>query len=340
MTPIARSPHPRPLRTRRGAQLAAVVAVLAVLFAACGSDGDSASSDTTPTTAAVAGPWPVTIEHTYGVTTIEEKPERIVAIDLQWTDVLLALGTTPVGFSVDATNNSTYPWQGDQLADATIIAMSGTELPYEEIAALDPDLIVGTYLVPDQNAYDLLSQIAPTIPLLGDKGVDSWQDITEVAGEVLGETEAAAELTRTVEQDITEVADAHPGLEGKTFAMVNYIPGDSMWIISDPNDGSVELFTDLGMTIAPQIVDAGKGAEGRVNVSLENTAILDADLIVIFTNDAGVDAIPGFAALPAAQSGAVAELAYAEVVGLNTPTPLSVPYSLDFIEPALAAAAG
>ena len=37
--------------------------------------------------------------------------------------------------------------------------------------------------------------------------------------------------------------------------------------------------------------------------------------------------------------GAVADLDYVEVLGLNTPSPLSLPYSLERIRPALEAAA-
>jgi iron complex transport system substrate-binding protein len=47
----------------------------------------------------------------------------------------------------------------------------------------------------------------------------------------------------------------------------------------------------------------------------------------------------GYDQLPAVRSGAVAVLDYAAVVGLNTPSPLSVPYSLERIRPALEAAA-
>jgi iron complex transport system substrate-binding protein len=43
--------------------------------------------------------------------------------------------------------------------------------------------------------------------------------------------------------------------------------------------------------------------------------------------------------LPAVVDGAVAEVEYAPVVGLNTPSPLSIPYSLETVRPALEAAA-
>jgi iron complex transport system substrate-binding protein len=57
------------------------------------------------------------------------------------------------------------------------------------------------------------------------------------------------------------------------------------------------------------------------------------------TNGAEPAEIPGYDARPAVQDGAVAVLDLAAVTGLNTPTPLSIPYSLERIRPALEAAA-
>jgi iron complex transport system substrate-binding protein len=59
----------------------------------------------------------------------------------------------------------------------------------------------------------------------------------------------------------------------------------------------------------------------------------------MFTNGADASAIAGYERLPAVRSGAVAVLGLAAVAGLNTPTLLSIPYSLERIRPALDAAA-
>jgi iron complex transport system substrate-binding protein len=93
------------------------------------------------------------------------------------------------------------------------------------------------------------------------------------------------------------------------------------------------------MTIDPDILEMEGAEMGRVALSLENIGALDADLLMILTNGADTSEIPGYDALPAVQRGSVAVLGLAEVSGLNTPTPLSIPYSLDFIRPALEATA-
>jgi iron complex transport system substrate-binding protein len=320
----------------RRAALAATL-VLAVVLAACGgSDGDGAAS--AGSASAGSGSDTVTVEHMYGSTEVPVGVERIVSLDTQWTDVLAALDRPPVGHLADQYAPDGYPWRGDALADATLIEASDA-LPYEAVAALDPDLIVVTYLATSRGDYEKLSAIAPTIPLLGDREVDTWQDLARTAGRVLGAEDAAEALVEDVASKVAAVAADLPGLGGKTFALANYVPGDAIYVVADPTDGSNVLFEELGLGISPTILAAGGDGSGRVKLSLEQTGMLDGDVLVLLTNGAKADDIPGYAALPAVRSGAVAVLDYADVVGLNTPTPLSVPYSLERIRPALAAAA-
>lgn len=71
--------------------------LLAAVLAACGGDGagDTASSATgaaPPSASASEASYPVTIEHARGQTTVEERPQRIVSLNVQWTDTVLAMG--------------------------------------------------------------------------------------------------------------------------------------------------------------------------------------------------------------------------------------------------------
>lgn len=346
-----------PHRRRLGAL--AITAVLAL--AACGSDSDDADSGATtpeadtPTTDVDANPtteppstepiatepsaptFPSSITHSLGETTLEAAPERIATLDVQWTDVLMALGAPVVIASDDLMTGSPFPWQ--DMEGVELITPSTGAIPFEAIAAAQPDLIAASWVAADQSTYDQLSQIAPTIPLLGGSTVDAWEDMAIAAGELLGLQDEAADLIAESEEFVTGIAEELPGLQGKTYVLANYVPGDAIYVVADPDDGASRLFAQLGMSIDPDIVELDDADFGRVSLSLENIGDLDADLLMILTNGADVADIPGFDALPAVQSGAFAVLEYHEVVGLNTPTPLSIPYSLDFIRPALEAAA-
>ncbi|MHB1139023.1 MAG: ABC transporter substrate-binding protein [Microthrixaceae bacterium] len=322
--------------------LALLSAALLLFVAACGSDGSGGDADADEPAGSGSGSTaefePVTIDHVYGSTEVEALPERIVSLDTQWTDALLALDETPVGYLADYSIPEGFPWRDDLLADST--EMTATDaLPYEQIAALEPDLIVVTYFAEREADYEKLSAIAPTVATLSDNQVDTWQDITLAAGEILGQEGQAQEVIDEVDGQVAEVAAELPGLEGKTFALVNYVKGDAFYVVSDPEDGAVVLFTQLGMEISPEIIEAGDGASGRATISLERTDLLDADLLLLLTNGEDPSGIPGYDTLPAVTSGAVALLDYGTAVGINTPTPLSIPWALEELRPQLEAAA-
>ena len=336
----------------------AVVATCVVLTTACGGDDDGADArhphaTATPTPTATASDgssapsaapdaaavaYPVTIEHAYGSTTIDARPRRIATLGLQWADVLLALGEHPLAYAADplAGPDGIYPWQQGQLDGATALAVtSADDLPYEQLAALDPDLILVTFLAEDQTVYDRLSGIAPTIGLLGARQVDRWQDMIEVAGRVLDEPAEAAQVVADVDATMAAAAASYPGLRDKTFALANYVPGDSIYVVADEDDGSNVFFQELGMRLDPDVLAAADGVSGRANISFEQVGLLDGDLLVIFSNGAAPSTLVGYDQLGAVTAGASAELDYAAVVGLNTPTPLSVPYSLEIVRPQL-----
>ena len=350
----AQRPHPTgpPMPTtrdrshrRNGALLALAALLLAALLAGCGgsdagADGGSGSSaDGSGASDDSDDGGTVTIEHRYGTTEVPVDPERIVSLDLQWTDVL-GRARRAAGRLPRRPERAGRASRGAATCSRAPPPSTATDtLPYEQIAALKPDLIVVAYFAQEQADYDKLSAIAPTVATLSDAQVDTWQDITTAAGKILGEEDDAAELVASVDGDVAAVAEELPGLEGKTFTLVNYVPGDQFYVVSDPEDGAVVLFDQLGMEIAPAIVEAGEGGPGRVELSLENTELLDADLILVLTNGAEADTIPGWEDLEAVKDDAVAVLDYALATAVNTPTPLSIPYSLEELRPALEAAA-
>jgi iron complex transport system substrate-binding protein len=325
-----------------------LVLLVALGAVACGGDDDDSAGDDAATSSesgdggSSEGEWPVTIEHAYGETTIDARPERIVSMNVQWTDVLVSLGVTPAGYVLDQTSGESeiYPWQEGVLDGATEITMTSGP-PLEQIAALDPDLILVTYIAADQGIYDSLSEVAPTIPQLSPgAAVDPWQDMTAAAGRFLGESERAEEVVAEVEGGITDTAEGLPQLAGKSFVMVNYLPGDSLTVVADPEDGSSVFFQLLGMELLPSVVEEAAGAEGRIELSLERVGMLDADLLAILPNDGDPGELPGYDDLPSVAAGCEAEMDFQDAVALNTPTPLSLPYVTDLLLPSLECVAG
>src|SRR5688572_21669592 len=91
-------------KTRYASLLSLLLVTLSL--AACTISPVTPTEGSTPAAAATSAPrseavsreaFPVTIEHKYGSTTINEFPERIVTVGLTDHDALIALGIVPVG---------------------------------------------------------------------------------------------------------------------------------------------------------------------------------------------------------------------------------------------------
>lgn len=158
----------------------ALVATVALLgAAACGGSGEESGSG-----GGAALESPVTVEHAFGETEVSTVPERIVTVDMQWTDVMLAMDVEPVGYTVDPLMpESGAPWQ--ELSDDAEQLSAEDGLPLEKIAELDPDLILGMYSITDEDTYTLLSEMAPTIATPVGHEVTPWQDLMGIAGDLL-----------------------------------------------------------------------------------------------------------------------------------------------------------
>lgn len=336
------------IRARRSASLV-VAAALLVLTAACGGSGGPGGSAAAEASGEGSGPStggtgalsePVTVEHEFGTTTIKKVPDRIVTLGRQWTDVMVAMGVTPVGYAhTQGMPESGAPWLD---MPETVEVLSVTDgVPIEKVAALNPDLIVGSYLIADQETYRLLSGIAPTVARLGDGSeVPSWQELTKLAGKFMDKPDRAKEVIAGVEAKVSATAQELPGFQGETFVLAQYVVGDSLTLLTDSQDGASALFRQLGLKMYPPVKKLGdRSGNARVSVSTERADLLRADLVAFLINGgdkSDLADIPGFKTLP----GTVAVLDFATIVGLNLPTPLSIPYALGKLRPSLEKVAG
>ncbi|MEU4599715.1 ABC transporter substrate-binding protein [Nocardia sp. NPDC023988] len=321
------------VRTSRGWRRAAVAALAGALafgVVACGSTEDEAGSGEA-----------VTIAHARGETTVTGTPKKIVALGNQWLDSTLALGVVPVGYidNVSALSKSTPPWTPDSLKSATALNTQGSVA--EQVAALEPDLILADPFIADQKTYDDLSKVAPTIPALTKDAVTPWQDQVAALGKVLHKESDATATIKKVDDKIAAITTANPGLKGKTFASTWLASPAQLMVLTDPNDGSAKVFTQLGMSI-PANLTAQPANQGRLALSPERVDELTADLLLAGYSP-GLDEkyrqLPGYAELPSVRKGSVVFLTTQEISAINQPSALSVPYMLDKLEPAFAAAA-
>ncbi|MQW77748.1 ABC transporter substrate-binding protein [Nocardioides sp. dk4132] len=322
----------------------AAAALLALPLAACGSDDDSdapaagTSSDTFE---------PVTIEHAFGETEIEEKPERVATWGWGSPDAALALGVTPVAMeklSYGASEDGFMPWQEEafeESGDETPIALTpGEAPPFEEIAAADPDVILATYSGITEADYEKLSKIAPTVAYPDQPWATPWRDVVTTVGEALGQSEDAEQLLEEIDAEVAEAAKENPEFEGKTIAAVAIDP--SAFYVYRGADPRVEFLEDLGFTLAPSVDELDtEETSFYYTLSTEEVDKLTSDVLLSYvpTEERAEEIAkdPTFKTMQQFRDDTVATVVGEDVVAaVSPPTALSLTWGLDVFVDALA----
>ena len=337
----------------------AAAAVLALALTACGGASATGTAGTTQAAAEGAGDsFPVTVEHAFGSTTIEEAPERVATVSWVNADVSLALGVVPVGMPRDdwgGNEQGSTPWKDAALEEAgAAIGTEGAPAQYSEtdgidvnaIAALAPDVILGAYSGLTQEEYDKLSKIAPVVAYPETAYGTAWQDSTRLIGEALGRSEAAEELVQETEQRIADEVAEHPSLEGTTFIYGNLEPAKGAGVnVYTASDNRPRFLTSLGMEQA-EVVDANTKDDGAFffEWSPERADELEADVFVTWVPDAKtveqIETDPLLGQIPAVERGTlVADSDNTLTLAISAASPLSLPWALEQFVPELAAAA-
>lgn len=310
----------------------AACAVLLLALAGCSSGGEqqpAASGEPAP-----GGAFPVTLNHAFGSTTIEERPERVVTIGYNDADFAMALGVQPVA---EREFQGDFDWQQrawlpEPPPGPTPQVLAGSELSVEQIAALQPDLILGVYSFLDRSTYDSLAKIAPTVaqPTEDGSNAATWDVQTRITGQALGRTEQADQVIAETQAKFDEAKAAHPDFVGKDLKMAFYIEGTPWNFGTD--DLRAQLFEGLGFQVRPDSQE----------LSLEQQGQLDGDVVAVMGRTrAEAEADPVFSAIPAVREGRVVYLGgfSSEFAGaLGYSSPLSLPYAIDTVAPQLDAA--
>lgn len=353
-------------RTTTRLTAAALAAAVLVSLSACGGDDEPAaapettvatsepsgsttepdtSSDTTEPsdTSEPTAAFPVTIEHKYGETTIDAEPQRVVSVGFAEHDIVLALGVTPVGVRdwYGEQPFATWPWAQDELGDAEPAVIAATELNFEQIASLEPDVILGIGSGMSDTDYATLSAIAPTIAQPGEYPdyATPWRAQLEITGRALGRSEEAAQVLADTEQLFADARAAHPEFDGATASVAftfEELPGAYA-----STDVRSQMLAELGFTTPPEF-DELAGDAFYFSVSQEELATLDADVLVwVVSDEAGYEAIRSMPLRPSLTAYAEGREIVADPLlsgAFSHASPLSLEYVIEELVPELALA--
>lgn len=327
-------------RLRFPAVLAGVLVLLAVI-AGCGGSSEPAERNS-----ADGGPFPVTIEHKYGSTVIEHKPERVITLGLSDQDAVLALGIKPVGV-VDWFKERPYgkwPWT-KELWGGTEPEIVGERDDYnmERIGELGPDLIIAQYSGMTKQQYDTLSELAPVVAQ--PKGFPDyaapWQDMARPIGKALGREAEMNELIDKMDQRYAEVRQRHPEFAEQTLIVADsFEPGIfSAFTSADPK---AIFFRELGFRLDDKIDELADEGANTVELSAEQLSTLDTDRLVwVTSSEEANDRIKAeslYQKLKVHQDGRDLFVPYENPdigAAFSFNTVLSIPYAIDEMVPRL-----
>lgn len=216
------------------------------------------------------------VTHAMGVTTVPDEPVRVAILTNEGTEALLHLGVVPVGAAQSWEGHPFYDHIASQLTETTSLGTE-TAINLEVLAALEPDLIIGTK-VRQEKIYEQLSAIAPTV--MSDTIGSAWLDNYSFYGKVLGLEEEAAAGVAALKARAEQLGNAiRPALSEK-ISLVRFAPGRTR-IYSDHSFPGVVL--DLVGFARPA---SQRSQETFVEIGRERIPEMAGDRIFFFAPDA------------------------------------------------------
>lgn len=322
---------------------------MAIVLAACSDSKDEAATNTTKkdetaTTNSSEQQYPITVQHAFGETVIEKKPERVATIAWANHDVALALDVVPVGFSAAnygvQDESGMLPWTAEKLKELgeenPNIYQDTDGLDFEAISDSNPDVILAAYSGITQEEYDTLSQIAPVVAYKDIPWVTSWRDQVALNAAGMGMEKEGQQLIADTEKLIADKANEYSEIKGKkaAFAMFNTTDLSSFYIYT-PADPRGEFLTDLGMTFPESLTShIPDDATFYIQLSAENAdALNDAEIFIAYGDNTTLEALqadPILGKVPAIEKGNVVIVEdNTPLAAAGNPTPLSIDYTID-----------
>jgi iron complex transport system substrate-binding protein len=270
---------------RRGFLRAGAAAGLLVVAAPAACSSQKAQPSST------GGGGPLTLTHAFGETTIAEPPKRVVSAGFTGGDDLLALGIVPVAVTNWFGDQpfGVWPWAQPKLGAAKPVVLNlDNGIEVQKIAGLKPDLIVATDAGLDQDTYQKLAAIAPTLAQSdGDAFFEPWKDQAKAIGQAVYQSSQIASLISAVDKGFTAVADTHPEFKNKRVVLLQAKLHDDNVVAT--TGWRTEFLTQMGLTIPESIAGLAVDQERAFIPRDKIKSVLGAADLLIWTTESDKD---------------------------------------------------
>ncbi|GAA1796435.1 iron-siderophore ABC transporter substrate-binding protein [Leucobacter iarius] len=324
----------------------AAAALIALTATACSAPGGASEGSGSADGASAKNGFPVTIEHAFGKTTIEQQPKRVASVAWMNHEVPLALGVVPVGMSKaawgDDDGNGVLPWVEDQLTQLgakTPTLFDETDgIDFEAVAATKPDVILASYSGLTKEEYETLSKIAPVVAEPGVPWGTSLSDMIRMNSEAIGKKAEGDALITELDRKTEAALAKHPKLKTAKVLMAYIDPKDFSKVgFYTSHDTRPGFLSDLGIPVPKVVTEESKKTEQfYVTVSSEAAdRFSDVDLVVLNGDTKGelvkrLQADPLLSKIPAIKAGRIAVLPdQTPLAASANPSPLSIGWGID-----------
>lgn len=348
----ARPPWPasRTASQRKGTyvRVSQIAGASAAILLVTGLTACATSSAEEAVTGSGSDGFPIEVEHVYGTTTIETKPERVATVAWANHEVPLALGVVPVGMSKatwgDDDGDGVLPWVEDRLeelgADTPVLFDETDGIDYEAVADTQPDVILAAYSGLTEEEYETLSKIAPVVAYPEDSVAwgASVSDMIRLDSQALGLEDEGDALIEDLTAHTQEALEANEGLQDQRVLFALMDPSNlstiGFYTSHDTRPGFLESF---GMPV-PAIVEeeTAKTEEFYVEVSSDLVdRFEDVDVFVTYGEPDGglveqMQDDPLLSQIPAVAAGDVVILEESTPLAASAnPSPLSIEWGIE-----------
>jgi iron complex transport system substrate-binding protein len=251
------------------------------MVAACGSDK--------PGTVAKDGS--VTVKHAFGETKIPAPPTRVVSAGFTEQDDLLALGVVPIAVTDwwGGEPFGVWPWALPKLGSAQPVVLSLADgIQADQIAGLKPDLIVATNAGVDQDTYNKLSAIAPTIPQSGqDAFFEPWKDQATTIGQAVFKADEMKSLIAAVDDKFVTAGKNNPQFSGKKVVQLQGMFFQDNVLATLPG-WRTDFLTQMGFVI-PDSINAFARDHRAFIPRDKMVSVLDAADLLVWSTETDAD---------------------------------------------------
>jgi len=243
--------------------------------------------------------YPLVVETINGDMSIEDRPTKILSLSPTATEILFAVGAGDQVIAVD--DQSNYP------AEAPTSGISGYAPNLEAILALEPDLVVHSYL-PEDIEQGLANVGIPSLPQFAAQTLEDTYQQIEQLGLVTDNSDSALAQVQSMRDSVDQLVARTSNLDSFSF----YHELDQTYYSVTSATFIGQVYDMLGLQ---NIADAAEGAgSGYPQLSEEYILSQDPDLIFLADTKCCAQSIEtvsernGWNALTAVQSQKIIEL--------------------------------